>query len=627
MTKAIESNAKTKIGRDIVPTRHCAHLVKPKHWTRFQYLDFTDQSGILTFPSEPSQWSLQYYQLVSQHSNLPQNDRKPAGLNKAPTAEAIALAGFHYKPQAVGSDNVVCYLCSRALDGWEPDDDPLEEHLKFSPDCGYAICQSIAQSEGAKRARRESGEEPREDEQETEDPTSERLVEARRKTFEIGWPHETKRGWTCKTEKMVEAGWHFAPTEECEDFASCSWCKLGLDGWEPKDDPFEEHHRRAPECPFFSWAGITAPSRRPKAKKGRASKSRTSNARTSNARTSRVSRASQSSRLSTQSMTSAQSDGPDVSSIPDLDESIDTSTTSVMSTMSTASTANNKGKRKAGGRAKGKTTKKAKTTRSTRMKKTESESDQAAEISADQVMQEPERIQSAQVTSPELLEIPTQAEDTQPEPTPPPSPSPQKTISYPPINKHLSEVDEDSDQTPRPISSPLRARSSPAPPKQPTPHRTIPQEQQQPISPNFSISPASDAENAPPSSLPPSSRPPPSTPGNDQASWTPIDIDIIFAQHPTPAKPLFALGSTAGLSEEEKHLTVQEWIGVLAGKAEDELKLESERVVGVFEAEGLRARGKAGRDRSGLMLKTRHIIEYAMRVNELSRLLISACDA
>ena len=523
----------------------------------------------------------------------PPTKRSKAGWpHKTPSVEAIALAGFHYKPQAVGSDNVVCYLCSRALDGWEPDDDPLVEHLKFSPDCGYAICQSIAQSEGAKRARRESGEEARDDEQETEDPTSERLVEARRKTFEIGWPHETKRGWTCKTEKMVEAGWHFAPTEECEDFASCSWCRLGLDGWEPKDDPFEEHHRRAPECPFFSWAGTTAPSKRPKAKKARASKSRTSNARTSNARRSRVSRASQSSRLSTQSMTSVQSDGQDVSSIPDLDESIDTSTTSVMSTMSTASTATNKGKRKAGGRAKGKTTKKAKTTRSTRTNKTEPEPEQAAEIVADQVTQEVEQVESAPVAIPGTFEIPTQTEDAQPEPTPPPSPSPQKTISYPPFNKHLSEVDEDSDRTPRPISSPLRARSSPAPPMQPSPQQPTPQKRQPATSPIFSVSPASDAENAPPSSLPPSSRPPPSTPGNDQAAWTPIDIDMIFGQHPTPSKPLFALGSTAELSEEEKHLTVQEWIGVLAGKAEDELKLESERVVGVFEAEGLRARGR-----------------------------------
>lgn len=169
----------------------------------------------------------------------PPTKRSKAGWpHKSPSAESVARAGFYHKPQSTGSDNAVCYLCNRALDGWEKDDDPLEEHLKFSPDCGYAICQSILQKEGARHERRQSGEEIEGDdeEHEVEDPTSERLVEARRKTFEIGWPHEAKRGWTCKTEKMVEAGWYFAPTEECEDFVQCSWCKLGLDGWEPKDD-------------------------------------------------------------------------------------------------------------------------------------------------------------------------------------------------------------------------------------------------------------------------------------------------------------------------------------------------------------------------------------------------------
>lgn len=36
---------------------------------------------------------------------------------------------------------------------------------------------------------------------------------------------------------MVEGGWYFCPTEESNDLASCVYCKLSLDGWEPKDDP------------------------------------------------------------------------------------------------------------------------------------------------------------------------------------------------------------------------------------------------------------------------------------------------------------------------------------------------------------------------------------------------------
>lgn len=36
---------------------------------------------------------------------------------------------------------------------------------------------------------------------------------------------------------MVEGGWYFCPTDESNDLASCVYCKLSLDGWEPKDDP------------------------------------------------------------------------------------------------------------------------------------------------------------------------------------------------------------------------------------------------------------------------------------------------------------------------------------------------------------------------------------------------------
>lgn len=144
--------------------------------------------------------------------------------HKNPTPEALAKAGFYYKPQGAGSDNVVCYLCERSLDGWEADDNPVQEHLRHSPECGWAVMMSHAQAE-------------KHDTEEMVDPTSAPIADARRATFSIGWPHESKRGWTCKTEKMVEAGWHFAPTEECEDWVSCAYCKLSLDGWEPKDNP------------------------------------------------------------------------------------------------------------------------------------------------------------------------------------------------------------------------------------------------------------------------------------------------------------------------------------------------------------------------------------------------------
>lgn len=37
--------------------------------------------------------------------------------------------------------------------------------------------------------------------------------------------------------QMIEAGWYYCPTPESDDFVRCCYCSLGLDGWEPKDNP------------------------------------------------------------------------------------------------------------------------------------------------------------------------------------------------------------------------------------------------------------------------------------------------------------------------------------------------------------------------------------------------------
>jgi hypothetical protein len=109
---------------------------------------------------------------------------------------------------------------------------------------------------------------------------SEEMVNARRATFEAGdgWAHEGKKGWRCKISKMVDAGWTCDLSPETEDGATCFYCNLSLDGWEPKDDPLDEHKRRSPDCPFFRLQeqfGDVAP----KKAKGRAkSKARTSTA-------------------------------------------------------------------------------------------------------------------------------------------------------------------------------------------------------------------------------------------------------------------------------------------------------------------------------------------------------------
>jgi hypothetical protein len=105
---------------------------------------------------------------------------------------------------------------------------------------------------------------------------SDEMANARRATFEAGegWAHEGKRGWRCKISKMVDAGWTCDLSPETEDGATCFYCNLSLDGWEPKDDPMDEHKRRTPDCQFFrllEYYGSAPPKKGKSKAKGRTS--------------------------------------------------------------------------------------------------------------------------------------------------------------------------------------------------------------------------------------------------------------------------------------------------------------------------------------------------------------------
>ena len=140
---------------------------------------------------------------------------------------------------------------------------------------------------------------------------------------------------------------------------------------------------------------------------------------------------------------------------------------------------------------------------------------------------------------------------------------------------------------------------------------------------NSSPGSQSDVENAPPSSRPVSARPPlmnlsptrvqlnfgggvdgtptrvplsPSKIGGgirSQIPWREVDVEMVFQNEDnTPEKDdLVAswFGNGEGLSEKQKGMTVQEWIFENAKRAEEGLRKEAERLVGVFEGQGARA--------------------------------------
>ncbi|KAF2193830.1 inhibitor of apoptosis repeat-containing protein [Zopfia rhizophila CBS 207.26] len=167
----------------------------------------------------------------------------------SPTPAELACAGFVWKPTTESPDNVICFCCNRQLDGWEASDNPAHEHLTHSPSCGFAITKCIQLRNG----------DPQRVE---EDPLSQTMQNARRETFGDFWPLDSQAGFP-SVDQMVDAGWCYDPSPEHHDGVTCPYCSLSLDEWDAGDNPLEEHRRRAQDCLFFSLKELYHPANIP----------------------------------------------------------------------------------------------------------------------------------------------------------------------------------------------------------------------------------------------------------------------------------------------------------------------------------------------------------------------------
>lgn len=71
---------------------------------------------------------------------------------------------------------------------------------------------------------------------------------ARRKTFD-SWPHMDYK-WALP-DQMAQAGFYHQSSESGDDRAMCFTCSVCLVCWEKTDEPWAEHERHSPECPFL----------------------------------------------------------------------------------------------------------------------------------------------------------------------------------------------------------------------------------------------------------------------------------------------------------------------------------------------------------------------------------------
>lgn len=201
--------------------------------------------------------------------------RKVTWPHARPSATQVAKAGFYFtpSPSEFGADLVTCYMCGSGIDGWEPEDDPLKVHAENCSHCPLAILQ-------CKLWENDINHDPRGDEALsirlqtyyqplTQEELEEAIINSGQGQGPEGtpakgqasslmlmgtsvWPHDSKKNWKPTSESMAKAGFYYFPNFLGEDFGLCPYCNLGLDGWEPTDEPVEEHQRRSPKCLYFT---------------------------------------------------------------------------------------------------------------------------------------------------------------------------------------------------------------------------------------------------------------------------------------------------------------------------------------------------------------------------------------
>ncbi|XP_076648704.1 baculoviral IAP repeat containing deterin [Halictus rubicundus] len=71
----------------------------------------------------------------------------------------------------------------------------------------------------------------------------------RLQTFEC-WPFQSSDN-SCNPERMASAGFVAVGGKEEPDLVECFICSKQLDGWDPEDDPWDEHNKHQPQCPYI----------------------------------------------------------------------------------------------------------------------------------------------------------------------------------------------------------------------------------------------------------------------------------------------------------------------------------------------------------------------------------------
>lgn len=147
----------------------------------------------------------------------------------------LAQAGLYYMGQ---SDVVRCFCCAEMIGAWEPGDRPWEEHEKHFPNCFFILGHDVGNVPlaGGSQVEEGGGSGSR-----TNNAVYMGTFEERLQSFQ-GVQH------TIDPERLAQAGFYSTGTT---DRVMCFYCGGGLKGWQPEEDPWEEHAKHYPGCQFL----------------------------------------------------------------------------------------------------------------------------------------------------------------------------------------------------------------------------------------------------------------------------------------------------------------------------------------------------------------------------------------
>ncbi|XP_041379252.1 E3 ubiquitin-protein ligase XIAP-like [Gigantopelta aegis] len=155
--------------------------------------------------------------------------------------QALARAGLFYTGE---SDRVQCAFCRGVLKNWESYDEPMLAHKVHFPRCLFVLGEDVG---NIPKERPLPSEYPLEPTQQVTKKPGDMTVENNRLNSFFAWPS----GLSQTPDSLARAGFYHVGDSQKPDRVKCAYCQGRLYDWQPRDDPWVEHARCFPRCPYI----------------------------------------------------------------------------------------------------------------------------------------------------------------------------------------------------------------------------------------------------------------------------------------------------------------------------------------------------------------------------------------